>query len=67
MRSKKQHFFFLMLKCYSEHVETVLNYWKLVVFPLQLDHAAKIKSTPEAEKYYAQTVSTLNDLLAKIG
>ncbi|EEF43958.1 oxygen-evolving enhancer protein 3-2, chloroplastic [Ricinus communis] len=33
----------------------------------ELDHAAKIKSTPEAEKYYAQTVSTLNDILAKIG
>ncbi|KAK6917384.1 Oxygen-evolving enhancer protein 3 [Dillenia turbinata] len=33
----------------------------------QLDHAAKIKSTPEAEKYYAETVSTLNDVLAKLG
>ncbi|KAL9392624.1 hypothetical protein Peur_016544 [Populus x canadensis] len=32
-----------------------------------LDYAAKIKSTPEAEKYYAQTVSTLNDVLAKLG
>ncbi|XWS12774.1 hypothetical protein CRYUN_Cryun37aG0119100 [Craigia yunnanensis] len=32
-----------------------------------LDHAAKIKSSPEAEKYYAQTVSTLNDVLAKLG
>ncbi len=32
-----------------------------------LDHAAKIKSTPEAQKYYAATVSTLNDVLAKIG
>ncbi|KAJ0018524.1 hypothetical protein Pint_09993 [Pistacia integerrima] len=32
-----------------------------------LDHAAKIKSTPEAEKYYAETVSTLNDVLAKLG
>ncbi|XVF87640.1 hypothetical protein PTKIN_Ptkin18bG0136500 [Pterospermum kingtungense] len=32
-----------------------------------LDHAAKVKSTPEAEKYYAQTVSTLNDVLAKLG
>ncbi|OAY26042.1 oxygen-evolving enhancer protein 3-2, chloroplastic [Manihot esculenta] len=32
-----------------------------------LDHAAKIKSTPEAEKYYAQTVSNLNDVLAKLG
>ncbi|KAK6154665.1 hypothetical protein DH2020_008913 [Rehmannia glutinosa] len=32
-----------------------------------LDHAAKIKSSPEAEKYYAETVSTLNDVLAKLG
>ncbi|XP_042521338.1 oxygen-evolving enhancer protein 3-1, chloroplastic-like [Macadamia integrifolia] len=32
-----------------------------------LDHAAKIKSTPEAEKYYAATVSKLNDVLSKIG
>ncbi|KAF7843081.1 oxygen-evolving enhancer protein 3-2, chloroplastic-like [Senna tora] len=32
-----------------------------------LDHAAKIKSTPEAEKYYADTVSTLNDVLSKLG
>ncbi|KAK8517362.1 hypothetical protein V6N13_092643 [Hibiscus sabdariffa] len=32
-----------------------------------LDHAAKIKSTPEAEKYYALTVSSLNDVLAKLG
>ncbi|KAI3437331.1 uncharacterized protein J3R85_005464 [Psidium guajava] len=32
-----------------------------------LDHAAKIKSTPEAEKYYAETVSNLNDVLAKLG
>ncbi|KAL2495280.1 Oxygen-evolving enhancer protein 3-2 [Forsythia ovata] len=32
-----------------------------------LDHAAKIKSSPEAEKYYADTVSTLNDVLAKLG
>ncbi|XP_054792050.1 oxygen-evolving enhancer protein 3-2, chloroplastic-like [Prosopis cineraria] len=32
-----------------------------------LDHAAKIKSTPEAEKCYAETVSTLNDVLAKLG
>ncbi|OMO76686.1 Photosystem II PsbQ, oxygen evolving complex [Corchorus capsularis] len=33
----------------------------------KLDYAAKIKSTPEAEKYYAETVSTLNDVLAKLG
>ncbi|XP_030528892.1 oxygen-evolving enhancer protein 3-2, chloroplastic-like [Rhodamnia argentea] len=32
-----------------------------------LDHAAKIKSTPQAEKYYAETVSSLNDVLAKLG
>ncbi|KAL4309858.1 hypothetical protein GQ457_01G042660 [Hibiscus cannabinus] len=32
-----------------------------------LDHAAKIKSSSEAEKYYAQTVSSLNDVLAKLG
>ncbi|XP_051136331.1 oxygen-evolving enhancer protein 3-1, chloroplastic-like [Andrographis paniculata] len=32
-----------------------------------LDHAAKIKSSSEAEKYYAQTVSALNDVLAKLG
>ncbi|RVW14361.1 hypothetical protein VitviT2T_014862 [Vitis vinifera] len=32
-----------------------------------LDHAAKIKSSPDAEKYYAATVSTLNDVLSKIG
>lgn len=37
------------------------------MFFLQLDHAAKIKSTPEAEKYYAATVSTLNNVLAKLG
>ncbi|WOK91880.1 oxygen-evolving enhancer protein 3-1, chloroplastic-like [Canna indica] len=33
----------------------------------ELDHAAKIKSTPEAEKYYAVTKSLLDDVLAKIG
>ncbi|CAL0324317.1 unnamed protein product [Lupinus luteus] len=32
-----------------------------------LDYAAKIKSSSDAEKYYAETVSTLNDVLAKIG
>uniref|UniRef100_A0A2N9FPU7 16 kDa subunit of oxygen evolving system of photosystem II n=1 Tax=Fagus sylvatica TaxID=28930 RepID=A0A2N9FPU7_FAGSY len=32
-----------------------------------LDHAAKIKSTPEAQKYYAETVSSLNNVLAKLG
>lgn len=39
----------------------------LSMFFGQLDHAAKIKSTPEAEKYYSETVSTLNDVLAKLG
>ncbi|XP_051134034.1 oxygen-evolving enhancer protein 3-1, chloroplastic-like [Andrographis paniculata] len=32
-----------------------------------LDHAAKIKSSPDAEKYYSQTVSALSDVLAKLG
>ncbi|KAF5474665.1 hypothetical protein F2P56_006547 [Juglans regia] len=32
-----------------------------------LDHAAKIKSTPEAEKYYTATVSSLNTVLSKLG
>ncbi|XP_021726256.1 oxygen-evolving enhancer protein 3, chloroplastic-like [Chenopodium quinoa] len=32
-----------------------------------LDYAAKKKSSTEAEKYYAQTVSNLNDVLAKLG
>ncbi|KAE9600770.1 hypothetical protein Lal_00011190 [Lupinus albus] len=32
-----------------------------------LDYAAKVKSSPEAEKYYAETVSTLNDVLVKFG
>ncbi|XP_068644398.1 oxygen-evolving enhancer protein 3-1, chloroplastic-like [Aristolochia californica] len=32
-----------------------------------LDHAAKIKSTPEAEKSYAKTVAALNDVIAKLG
>ncbi|XP_065878969.1 oxygen-evolving enhancer protein 3-2, chloroplastic [Euphorbia lathyris] len=40
---------------------------KLFAAMNELDHAAKIKSSPEAEKYYAQTVSSLNDVLAKIG
>ncbi|WOL15107.1 oxygen-evolving enhancer protein 3-1, chloroplastic-like [Canna indica] len=33
----------------------------------ELDHAAKIKSSSEAEKYYATTKSILGDVLAKIG
>ncbi|PKU62730.1 Oxygen-evolving enhancer protein 3-2, chloroplastic [Dendrobium catenatum] len=32
-----------------------------------LDHAAKIKSSTEAEKYYAETKSQLDDLIAKLG
>ncbi|KAM7525190.1 hypothetical protein LguiA_015092 [Lonicera macranthoides] len=32
-----------------------------------LDHAAKVKSSSQAEKYYADTVSSLNDVLAKLG
>lgn len=34
---------------------------------MQLDHAAKIKSTPEAEKYYVEAVSSLNNVIAKLG
>ncbi|XP_073005391.1 oxygen-evolving enhancer protein 3-2, chloroplastic-like [Typha latifolia] len=33
----------------------------------QLDHAAKIKSTAEAEKSYAATKTALDDILAKLG
>uniref|UniRef100_A0A0F7CZ90 16 kDa subunit of oxygen evolving system of photosystem II n=1 Tax=Erodium texanum TaxID=28960 RepID=A0A0F7CZ90_EROTE len=32
-----------------------------------LDYAAKVKSSSQAEKYYAETVSALNDVLAKLG
>ncbi|KAL6197999.1 hypothetical protein ACLB2K_027791 [Fragaria x ananassa] len=32
-----------------------------------LDYAAKIKSTPQAEKYYAEAVSSLNDVVKKLG
>ncbi|XP_040381614.1 oxygen-evolving enhancer protein 3, chloroplastic [Oryza brachyantha] len=32
-----------------------------------LDHAAKIKSPAEAEKYYTETKSVLGDVLAKLG
>ncbi|KAL8119580.1 hypothetical protein AgCh_016906 [Apium graveolens] len=32
-----------------------------------LDYAAKTKSTPKAEKTYAETVTALNDVLAKLG
>uniref|UniRef100_A0A0F7GZN2 16 kDa subunit of oxygen evolving system of photosystem II n=1 Tax=Geranium incanum TaxID=1158081 RepID=A0A0F7GZN2_9ROSI len=32
-----------------------------------LDYAAKVKSSSQAEKYYAETVSTLNDVVAKLG
>ncbi|KAI4368207.1 hypothetical protein MLD38_016791 [Melastoma candidum] len=33
----------------------------------KLDYAAKTKSTPEAEKYYSETIAVLNDVLAKLG
>ncbi|CAN8246215.1 unnamed protein product [Cochlearia groenlandica] len=32
-----------------------------------LDYAARSKSSPDAEKYYSETVSSLNNVLAKIG
>uniref|UniRef100_A0A0F7GZY0 16 kDa subunit of oxygen evolving system of photosystem II n=1 Tax=Francoa sonchifolia TaxID=23250 RepID=A0A0F7GZY0_9ROSI len=32
-----------------------------------LDHAAKTKSKPDAEKYYAETVTSLNDVISKLG
>uniref|UniRef100_A0A1J3J026 16 kDa subunit of oxygen evolving system of photosystem II n=3 Tax=Noccaea caerulescens TaxID=107243 RepID=A0A1J3J026_NOCCA len=32
-----------------------------------LDYAAKSKSSPDAEKYYSETVSSLNNVLAKLG
>lgn len=32
-----------------------------------LDYAARSKSTTQAEKYYGETVSALNDVLAKLG
>lgn len=44
-----------------------MNLVNYVCFLYQLDHAAKIKSTPEAEKSYAQTVSSLNAVLSKLG
>ena len=40
--------------------ELLFSFW-------QLDHAAKIKSTAEAEKYYAATKSALDDVFAKLG
>ncbi|KAL3627583.1 hypothetical protein CASFOL_028946 [Castilleja foliolosa] len=42
-------------------------YDKLFKSISNLDHAAKIKSSTEAEKYYGETVSALNDVLAKLG
>ncbi|CAA7394521.1 unnamed protein product [Spirodela intermedia] len=32
-----------------------------------LDHAAKVKSSQQAEKYYAETKSALDDVLSKLG
>jgi photosystem II oxygen-evolving enhancer protein 3 len=55
---------FLQLMCFFV---SLLAYSLFSLFDQQLDHAAKIKSTPEAEKYYAETVSALNDVLAKLG
>jgi len=55
---------FLQLMCFFV---SLLAYSLFSLFDKQLDHAAKIKSTPEAEKYYAETVSALNDVLAKLG
>ncbi|XP_050213590.1 oxygen-evolving enhancer protein 3, chloroplastic [Mercurialis annua] len=40
---------------------------KLFTTISELDHAAKVKSPTEAEKYYAETVTALNEVLAKIG
>ncbi|XP_010931512.1 oxygen-evolving enhancer protein 3-2, chloroplastic [Elaeis guineensis] len=40
---------------------------KLFATIAELDHAAKIKNVPEAQKYYAETKSALNDVLAKLG
>lgn len=59
-------------------IESFLLVFSAVYFPVnnmvilgflhcQLDRAAKKKSTPEAEKYYSETVSALNDLFAKLG
>ena len=39
---------------------------ELVFSFLQLDHAAKIKSTPEAEKSFAATKSALDDVFTKL-
>ncbi|XP_060192339.1 oxygen-evolving enhancer protein 3-2, chloroplastic-like [Lycium barbarum] len=40
---------------------------KLLKTISDLDHAAKTKNSTQAEKYYAETVSTLNDVLATMG
>ncbi|XP_078157082.1 oxygen-evolving enhancer protein 3-1, chloroplastic-like [Carex rostrata] len=42
-------------------------YGKLFATIDELDHAAKIKSPKEAEKYFAETTSVLNDVIAKLG
>nr|CAD1819193.1 unnamed protein product [Ananas comosus var. bracteatus] len=42
-------------------------YDKLFTTLDELDYAAKIKSTPQAEKSYAKTKSALDDVLAKLG
>ncbi|OIS99348.1 PREDICTED: oxygen-evolving enhancer protein 3-2, chloroplastic-like [Nicotiana attenuata] len=40
---------------------------KLFMAISNLDYAAKTKNSAQAEKCYAETVSTLNDVLAKLG
>lgn len=42
-------------------------YDKLFQTISQLDYAAKTKDSPKAEKYYAETVAALNDVLSKLG
>jgi hypothetical protein len=64
-----------MTNDHSEHLATNLN--TLTRIPgltgvgfstfLQLDHAAKIKSPAEAEKYYGETKTVLGDVLTKLG
>jgi photosystem II oxygen-evolving enhancer protein 3 len=52
----------------SQYLTRTVEITRELLFPFwQLDHAAKIKSTPEAEKYFAATKDVLGDVLAKIG
>ncbi|KAG4199758.1 hypothetical protein ERO13_A05G167366v2 [Gossypium hirsutum] len=57
--------FSILMNCPIKFTLSVLM-WMFFCF-FKLDHAAKIKSTPEAEKYYAETASTLNDVISKLG